>query len=81
MPTECAQLGIGHGLGLGRGLGLGTGPLRTICCSWLGAGALLCALCLASVKLDAITARDKQLNEDDDDHDDDDDNDNKAALQ
>lgn len=75
MPTECAQLGIGLGLGLGRGLGLGTGPLR---CSWLGAGALLCALCLASVKLDAITARDKQLNEDDSD---DDDSDNKAALQ
>lgn len=78
MPTECAQLGIGLGRGLGRGLGLGTGPLR---CSWLGAGALLCALCLASVKLDAITARDKQLNEDDSDHDDDDDDDNKAALQ
>lgn len=76
MPTECAQLGIGLGLGLGSGLGLGTGPLR---CSWLGAGAVLCALCLASVKLDAITARDKQLNEDD--SDDDDDNDNKAALQ
>lgn len=74
MPTECAQLGIRLGLGLGRGLG--TGPLR---CSWLGAGDLLCALCLASVKLDAITARDKQLNEDD--SDDDDDNDNKAALQ
>lgn len=76
MPTECAQLGIGLGLGLGRGLGLGTGPLR---CSWLGAGALLCALCLASVKLDAITARDKQLNEDD--SDDDSDDYNKAALQ
>lgn len=74
MPTECAQLGIGLGRGLVLGLGLGTGPLR---CCWLGAGALLYALCLASVKLDAITARDKQLNEDDSDHDDDD----KAALQ
>lgn len=74
MPTECAQLGLG--LGLALGLGLGSGPLR---CSWLG------VLCLPSVKLDAITARVKQLNEDDrdddDDNDENDDDDNKAALQ